>query len=141
MGQFTALWTLVALVLAVLEAVTFGLVCIWFCIGAVAAVIVSLITTSLWIQFLTFVAVSAVTLAFTRKFVKRFVDVKKTPTNADALIGCNGVVTVDIDPVENVGQIKVNGQIWSAKAECHIPAGTIVKVKGISGVKAVVCTL
>lgn len=138
MDKFTALWTLLAVVLAVVEASTAGLVCIWFCISAVVAALVSLITKSLLIQLVTFIVVSIVLLATTRDLVKKFIDSKKVPTNADAIIGCTGIVIIDIDPVENTGQIKVNGQVWSAKAEKEISAGTNVKVTALSGVKAVV---
>jgi membrane protein implicated in regulation of membrane protease activity len=36
------------------------------------------------------------------------------PTNADRIIGQEALVVIDIDPVAGSGQIKVNGQTWSA---------------------------
>lgn len=138
MDKFTALWTLLAIILGVVEASTMGLVCIWLCIAAVVAALVSLVTSSLWIQFVVFVIVAAVLLAATRPFVKRFVEKDRIATNADAVIGCHGIVIADINPAHNVGQVKVNGQIWSAKADKIIPEGAEVKVKAISGVKVIV---
>jgi len=138
MDRFTALWTLLAIVLGVVEASTMGLVCIWLCISAVVAALTSLVTSSLWIQFVVFVAVSAILLASTRPFVKRFVEKDKIATNADSIIGCKGIVIVDINPEQNVGQVKVNGQIWSARADEYLPDGTAVRIDSISGVKVVV---
>ena len=138
MDKLTALWTLIAITLGIVEASTMGLVCIWLCFGAIVAALTSLVTSSFLIQFVVFLITSAILLASTRSFVKRFVEKNKIATNADAVIGCEGIVIVDIDPAHNIGQVKVNGQIWSAKADEFICEGTAVKVNEISGVKAVV---
>ena len=47
---------------------------------------------------------------------------------------------MDINPIEATGQIKVNGEIWSAKTEdeLSIPKGTEVEVLKIDGVKLIV---
>ena len=49
-----------------------------------------------------------------------------------------GIVTKDIDPIEGKGQVKVIGQVWSAKSEHPISEGTKVKVLSLEGVKIVV---
>ena len=59
-------------------------------------------------------------------------------TNADRLIGMEGVVIVPVDPVEGKGQVKVEGQVWSAKSESSIKEGTKVKIRSIEGVKLLV---
>lgn len=141
MDKFTAIWTLIAITLGIVEASTMGLVCIWLCIGAIVAALTSLVTNSFLVQFVVFVFISAILLASTRSIVKRFVEKNKIATNADAVIGCQGLVIVDIDPANNVGQVKVNGQIWSAKADKYICEGTAVKVNEISGVKVIVSEL
>ena len=138
MDNLTAFWTMLAIILGVVEAATAGLVCIWFCIAAVLTAVVSLVTQSAAVQFAVFVISSAILLAATRGFCKRFLKSKKVPTNADAIIGCTGIVTEEIDPIKNTGQIKVNGQSWSARAEYAIACGSEVKIKGITGVKAIV---
>lgn len=138
MDNITAFWILLAIIFGVAEAATAGLVSVWFCIGAVISAVVSTVTPSLYVQFAVFVISSALLLASTRGFAKRFLSVKKTATNADAIIGCDGIVTKDIDPMQNTGQIKVNGQIWSARCNTALPAGEKVVVKAITGVKAIV---
>ena len=59
-------------------------------------------------------------------------------TNADRLIGREGTVIVPLDRTEGKGQVKVDGQIWSAKAEVNIAEGVKVIVRSIEGVKLVV---
>ena len=63
-----------------------------------------------------------------------------TVTNAFSIIGKNGIVTKEIDPTTDIGQIKVNGEKWSAKSSTNevIPVGTEVKVLKIKGVKAII---
>ena len=65
---------------------------------------------------------------------------KTVTTNAYSIIGKKGIVTKDIDPVNGLGQIKVNGEVWSAKSDTEerIPADTEIEIVKIDGVKAVV---
>jgi membrane protein implicated in regulation of membrane protease activity len=66
---------------------------------------------------------------------------KKVSTNADRVIGQNGIVIKRIDPVSGEGQIKVIGQIWSAKPDDGVSVIELeqrVEVIGISGVKVLV---
>lgn len=62
------------------------------------------------------------------------------PTNLDLLLGQYAVVTEDIDNLAATGQVKVDGQIWTARNEVEepIPTGSIVQVLRIEGVKIIV---
>lgn len=62
------------------------------------------------------------------------------PTNADRLLGAVAVVTQEIDNRSATGQVKVSGQIWTARSqgEDPIPVGTSVTVLRIEGVKLIV---
>ena len=75
-------------------------------------------------------------------WIKPIVDARRMgkiqPTNADRVIGHEGVVIVAIDPVAGKGQVKVDGQIWSAKCDVSVEEGAKVKVLALEGVKAVV---
>ena len=94
----------------------------------------------MWLQFVIFILVSAFALYFTRPLVKKYVHGKQHPTNADRIIGGEGMVTETINNLENRGQIRTNGQIWSAKSSSNdiIAEGEKVKIISISGVKAIV---
>ena len=76
----------------------------------------------------------------TKPFVKKFVDVKKTNTNVYSIIGKKAFVIKNIDPIHSVGQIKINGEVWTAESENNqiIEEGSEVEILEIKGVKAIV---
>ena len=131
-------WLAVAVILLVIEAVTINLVTIWFGIGALCAMVVSIFVDSFFISFAVFVVASFRLLMITKPMCKKII--KKVPTNVDRLIGQTALVTQEIDPVLGAGQVSVKGVVWSAKTEGDqkIVKDTIVEVTEISGVKLVV---
>ena len=142
MEQITIIWLAVAVVMAVIEAVTVQLVSIWFAIGAVAGCITSLFTPSLTIQLIVFAVVSALALIITRPVVKRIKVKKAEPTNSDKYIGRNAVVIETIDNASAKGQVKVGSSVWTARSQDGSPIkeGTSVTVTAIEGVKLIVQT-
>ena len=72
--------------------------------------------------------------------VRKHLNPNLTKTNVDAVIGTSGLVTVAIDNVEAHGQVKLGAMEWTARSASGevIPAGTLVKVDKIEGVKAFV---
>lgn len=137
MWQF---WLIIAGIFFVGEMLTVGFLIFWLGIGALLAMIVSLFTSNLIIQTAVFV-ISSITLIFvTKPFVKKFVDVKTTNTNVFSIIGKKALVIKDINSVHSCGQIKINGEIWSAESENNeiITEGSEVEILQIKGVKAVV---
>lgn len=139
-GWLPVLWLMAAVVFGIFEAVTIQLVAIWFAVGALAALVPALLGGPFWLQFVTFAAASALSLAMTRPLVAKVLRVKKTPTNADRLIGMVGVVTETICNVEERGRVLVDGASWSARSEDGEPVEEAehVVVKGIKGVKVIV---
>ena len=134
------IWLVLMVIFLVLEAVTVVTVSLWFAVGALVALLVSLIGLELWVQIVLFFIVSAVLLACLRPMVQRHFNPKLSRTNVDALIGSKGYVTADIDNISAAGQVKLGGMEWSARSAngLPIPAGTLVKVSYIEGVKAYV---
>ena len=138
--SMTILWLIVMIGFLIAEALTVGLVGIWFAGGALVAVILSLFEVSPLMQVIVFFAVSICLLVFTRKIFVEKLNTGKENTNVDALIGETGQVTITINPME-VGQVKLKGQVWSALADdslLTIEEGTYVTVKAIEGVKLIV---
>jgi membrane protein implicated in regulation of membrane protease activity len=132
-------WIVVAAAFVVAEALTTQLIGIWFAVGAVVALLFELIGAPGWLQFLAFAVSAAILLALTRPLVRRFISSRAVPTNADRAIGEIASVLADIRDGET-GQVKVNGQVWSA---IHLGIGVIragerVTVREIRGVKLVV---
>lgn len=134
------LWLLAMVVLLLVEAGTAQMVCIWFAAGALAASLAAMLGFSTAVQMLTFVAVSTVTLVFTRPFVAKALKVKKTATNADSVIGLCGSVIQDIDNLAQTGRVRVSGQDWTARTADNsvIGIGETVTVQAINGVKLIV---
>lgn len=95
-------WLCLAVLLAVLEAVTVTLITIWFAIGAVGATIAAALGANIWIQLLVFIIISAALLIATRPLARRLLAGKREATNADRLIGAEGQVIVPIDPIDNM---------------------------------------
>lgn len=140
---FAAIWLAGMILFAVLEAVTASaLVSIWFAVGSLAALVTSFITDNFWIQLVVFFAVSIAVLCLVRPLTKKYFTPKTQATNADRLIGAQAVVTEEIDNLAAAGQVKLKGQIWTARSEGEerIPAGTRVAVVRIEGVKVIVKT-
>ncbi len=137
---YTILWLILFLVLLIVEAFTLGLVTLWFAMGAILAFLLSLSGVSFLIQVVLFVFSSSIMVIYTRPIAKKYLDNKTTRTNADRLIGAKGLVIQKIDPLNSQGQVKIMGQIWSARAsDGHIiMVDEIVEVEEISGVKLIV---
>lgn len=134
-------WLAAMVVFLIVEAACpFHLVSIWFAVGALAAMIVSLLGGVLWAQVLVFCLVSAALLAALWPFIRKVLTPHLTKTNVDSVIGTQGLVTVDIDNLNAQGQVKLGGMEWTARSTsgAGIPAGTRIQVDRIEGVKAFV---
>lgn len=133
-------WLTVAVLAGVIEALTAGLFSIWFVIGALAAVIPAWFGASVDLQITAFIAASAFALALTRPFFQRLLRVKKTPTNADMVIGADAVVLSQVDNILGHGRVRAGGLEWEARSAdgTKIEKGAVVKVVELSGVTLIV---
>ena len=134
-------WLIAAGVFFIIEMATIGFLVFWLGIGALLAMVTSFVTDSIFIQALVFVITSTLLLIFTRPLVNKFIKTpKELKTNAYSIIGKKAIVISKINNVEGVGQIKIDGDVWSAKSfnDEDIPEDTEVEVTEIDGVKAVV---
>ncbi len=135
-----AFWAIMLVAFIVIEAVTAQLVTIWFAVGALASLIAQMLGAEVWLQWVIFVAVSAIILAATRPLVKKYAKPKVQPTNADRCIGQTAVVTEKIDNIAGKGAVKVGGVLWTARSETGdvIEENQEVTVTKIDGVKLIV---
>lgn len=140
LSNMSIVWVVLMVVFLVVEAATAGLTCIWFAIGSLAALIAALFDAQLWLQIVWFLVISFVTLYFTRPLVKKYVNSRSQPTNADMVIGKEALVTEDIDNVEATGAVSVGGKVWTARSAdgVQIKSGAVVSVLRIEGVKLIV---
>ncbi|MBS6751168.1 MAG: NfeD family protein [Firmicutes bacterium] len=136
-----AFWVAALVVFLIVEAVTAGLVSIWFVFGSLVALICAALGAAVWLQIFWFVIVSVATLVLTRPLVKRYVDSRSVATNADRSIGRAAVVTERIDNLAATGAVKLDGVVWTARSTddaVAIETGERVTVRAIEGVKLIV---
>ncbi|HIT34259.1 MAG TPA: NfeD family protein [Candidatus Faecousia intestinigallinarum] len=136
----TVIWLILMAVFLIVEAATVAMVSLWFAIGALAAVVISLLGGELWLQALVFFLLSGALLAALRPLARKYFTPKLTRTNVDSIIGTQGIVTANIHNVEATGQVKLASMEWTARSTSGypIPAGTRVKVDRVEGVKVFV---
>ena len=134
------IWCVILIALLLAELSTANLTTIWFAGGALFAWFASLLKAPLWLQILVFFIVSIVTLILTRPLVKKMMDRKVVPTNADRAVGKEAWVTATIDNTRGEGIVNLEGSEWSALSESGevLEEGAKVTVKEIRGVKLVV---
>lgn len=139
------IWLIIAGICFIIEMITTGFLVFWFGLGALITMLVSLICPdNLILQSSVFVVSSTLLVFCTKPFVKKFTKKDSNMvTNAYSIIGKKGIVTQDINPTFGIGQIKVSGEVWSAKTSdgSTIEKGSEIKITEIDGVKAVVTTI
>ena len=140
MNMAAIVWLVLMVVFLAAEASTVSMVSLWFAAGALIALLTALAGGPAWLQTPLFLAVSAGLLLALRPLVKKYLSPKLTATNVDSVVGSTGLVTAAIDNVSAVGQVKLGAMEWTARSTSGqpIPAGTLVKVDRIEGVKAFV---
>ncbi len=133
-------WLILLLAFAALEGITVGLTSIWFAAGALAALIAALLHGPLWLQIALFLVVSILCLLAVRPLARKYINTQVQPTNADRVIGAEARVTEDIDNIQGKGAVSIGGIIWTARSDSDevIPAGSLVRVLRIEGVKVFV---
>ncbi len=134
------IWLIASGIFFICEIITVGFLVFWLGVGALIAMLVSFFTSNIIVQMSVFVISSGLLIFATRPLVNKISKKDVVPTNVYSLIGKKAVVTEDIDWVTGKGQIKFEGEIWSAKSkeQINIPAGSEVEIVSIEGVKAFV---
>ena len=135
------IWLIASGIFFIIEIITIGFLFFWLGVGALITMIASFFIHNLIIQTAIFVVSSTVLILATRPIINKILSKDETvKTNVDALVGKTGIVTKNIKPLNSTGQIKVDGETWSATSEneIDIEKGTKVLIKDIKGVKAVV---
>ncbi len=138
------IWLILAGVFLILEIFTAGFLIFWLSLGSLFAMIVSFFTDSIIIQTAVFVVSSTILIFATKPFVKKFAQNKNSiKTNVFSIVGKTGLVTEEINPIQSTGQIKINGETWSASTKNNviIPEGSEVEVLEIKGVKTIVAPI
>lgn len=133
-----AIWLILSGVFLLLEIFTVSFLMFWPGIGALLAFITSLITPNIGIQVGVFTISTIILIVFTKPLTKKFFKTKDTSMNNNAIIGKKGTVIKSIKNSESKGQVKVDGELWSAiisENEKPLKEGDPIIVEKIDGVK------
>lgn len=126
------IWLGIIVILSIIEAVTVELVSVWFIASAIVSLILQVLGLDFKLCFIIFVLLGIVLMITTRKYLLKLLQVKKTSTNIDRIIGMKALVTKDI---KDVGEVKVDGKIWTAVSDEILSAGDYAKVLEINSTK------
>ncbi len=142
MGEYMVwVWLALLVLFIITEVATVQLTTVWFAGGALISLLLAAFgVKNIVIQIAVFLAVSIVLLIATRPLVKKYINKKSQPTNADRCIGSQAIVTEEINNLLGKGTAKVNGVEWTARSENGeiLEAGSTVTVTKIDGVKLIV---
>jgi membrane protein implicated in regulation of membrane protease activity len=129
------IWLAAAAVFLIIELGTPSLVFACFFAGCLCAAIISLLTSSYLAQIAVFAGISIILIPLTRPLARKITKPSPQKTNVDALVNRPGVVTKAIDPDLDVGQVRVDGQVWQAVASQKIGEGAKIIVNEIRGAR------
>jgi len=136
-----AIWLSVFVLSLIIEAVGTDLVSIWFALGSLLALILSLIPgVSWWIELIVFFVVSVAALCSLRPIVHKFMRRDIMNSNIDEMTHKKGLLTKKIDTLHQ-GECQIGDVTWTAIATTDresIEAGTVVEVLAVSGNKLIV---
>lgn len=134
------IWLALMILFGVGEAITIGLTSIWFAAGSLVALVVALLDGPIWLQVVLFFVISVLCLLAVRPLASRYLNSRVEPTNADRILGAEAPVIEPIDNLQATGAVRIAGIVWSARSahDTPIPAGTLVRILRIEGVKVYV---
>jgi membrane protein implicated in regulation of membrane protease activity len=134
-------WVIVAVIFALGEISTLSFYLAPFSVGALVAAGTSAAGGGDVIPWLVFIVVSLLALAIVRPIARQH---RRTPallrSGTAALVGRSGLVVQAIGGAEHVGQVKIDGEVWTAKGYEgeDFAEGQTVHVVEIKGATALV---
>lgn len=137
------IWLVLGVALAIAEAFTVTFLLVFLAAGAVAAAGAAALGAPLLLQVVVFAVVSALSVGALRPIILRHarpaLETGETPFGIEAIQGSRGTVLDEVD--EHHGMIKIDGEIWQARAADSadkILPGERVRVVKVDGATAIV---
>jgi membrane protein implicated in regulation of membrane protease activity len=133
-------WIAIAAFFVVAEIFHMGFFLLWFGVGAAVAGILSLLGFGMGWQLLSFIVVSAVLFAVSRRFAERFTKKQPPGIGADRFIDKKGVVIEEINNLKNTGRVRIGKDEWRADSDTGevISPGQTVEVIKVEGTHLIV---
>lgn len=136
-------WLGVAVLMTIIEGLTLGLTTIWLAIAALVSMILAFFIPSVTAQIIVFLILSILLFVFTRPVAVKKMKLGKVKTNSDRLVGMKGQVMINVTS-DDPGQVKVGGQIWTARPENpseQLEKGSECLIKKIEGVTLIITSV
>ncbi|MEG0071234.1 MAG: NfeD family protein [Raoultibacter sp.] len=133
------IWLAVAVIMAVVEIVSLGLITAWFVIGSLVAFVANLLGADVMVQMIVFLVVSVLCLIFLRPVFLKYR--KRGEAHEPTLIGRDVRVCEEIDNERLAGRVETSNRMtWVARSAdgSIIPAGETVVVVARESVKLIV---
>lgn len=139
----TFVWLGLAVVFGLVEAAAPALVCLWFCLGAAVAFVVSFFVENVTVQVAVFLASSIVMLLALRPFMRKRTKAKPEDslTNADSYVGREVVVTQSVPAgAGQCGRVLLADVSWLARTAdgTALASGARARVTQVDGTVLVV---
>ena len=131
-------WILVAIAVIAIDIVTSSFIFMWFSLGAIVAIMLSLLEISVAWQIVAFLVVGVATVSIGYPWAKKKfkADVNHVPTMEQTYIGKEMIADEDM---EEKSKIKVSGIYWTAYNKGKtIKKGEKYTITGIEGNKLIV---
>jgi membrane protein implicated in regulation of membrane protease activity len=134
------LWLIIGVILVLAEMLSGAFVLVMLGGAALIAALVASIGVGGLLSGIVFAAVAAGGITLARPALVRHMHLgEHVKTNVDALVGGKAVVVATVDAQS--GQVKINGEVWSARSYDEtevLEPGRSVTIMNISGATAVV---
>ena len=135
------IWIGIIVFASIAELYTRAIVSVWFIPAALVSFVLSLTgKVDIWAQVLIFLIISLILLILSRTIFKKFIKFKRINTNHDSVLGGTAIVTEEINNYKNTGAVRINGLVWTARAnddDIIYESGLVVTIVKIEGVKAI----
>ncbi len=134
------IWIAVIILAVVAELTTDQLIAIWFIPGAIVSTILNYVGLDIIWQIIIFLVITLIGIFFLRHLLVAYTRTHEVKTNVEAIIGEKCVVTERINNFAGCGQVKVHGQIWSARGcfeDDIFEVGEVLNIVAIEGVKVI----
>ncbi len=140
--EMWVIWLIFSGICFLAEIATEGFLICWLGVGGLCAMGLSFLWPANYLaQIIIMTVVSTILILSTKKLTSKMTKKDDVPTNVYSILGKKAVVSQAIDNVKGQGQIKIDGDIWSARNEDDddvISEGDTVEIIRIDGVKAMV---
>jgi membrane protein implicated in regulation of membrane protease activity len=134
------IWMVIAGFFFIGELFHMGFFLLWFGVGAAIAGILALFGLGSGWQLGSFIVISMVLFATTRRFAERFTKKQPPGIGADRFVHQKGVVIEEVDNIKNTGRVRMGKDEWRADSDTGevIPVGNTVEVARVEGTHVIV---